>query len=148
MHLFRKKLIFNEEQNERMVEAIREAEKMTSGEIRIYIELKCRFVDPMDRALEIFNRFDIKNTKNKNGVLIYVAVRDRQFALLGDKGIDEKVGPDFWKKQASLLKQALAEKRYIPGICATVRSIGESLKKHFPYREDDENELPDDIIYG
>src|SRR5690625_4003690 len=105
MGIFKKKAIFNEDQNKKMVEAIEDAEEMTSGEIRVYIELKCKYVDALDRAHEIFHHLKMEDTKERNGVLVYVAMKDRQFAILGDEGIHEKVGDHFWRKQRDGMRQ-------------------------------------------
>lgn len=148
MSLFKKKPIFNEEQNKAIVEAIQDAEKMTSGEIRVYIELKCKYVDPMHRAHELFHELGVQKTNQHNGVLVYVALDDRQFAILGDEGIHKKVGDNFWQKQAEEMRRAFRDQRYVAGLSTAVRSIGDSLKTYFPHESDDENELPDDIIYG
>ena len=148
MSMFKKKPIFNDEQNKKLVSAIEDAEKMTSGEIRVYVELKCKYVDPMLRAQELFEKLDMQNTEKHNGVLVYVAMNDRQFAILGDEGIHKKVGDHFWQKQAEEMRSAFRNKQYIKGISTAVRSIGDSLKTYFPHQSDDINELPDDIIYG
>ncbi len=148
MGIFKKKAIFNEDQNKRIVKAIEDAEKMTSGEVRVYIELKCKYVDALDRAHEIFQQLNMENTKERNGVLVYVAMKDRQFAILGDKGIHEKVGDSFWKEQRNDMLQHFQKGKFIDGISSAVRSIGASLKSYFPHQSDDENELPDDVIYG
>lgn len=150
MKLFKnkKETIFNAAQNQVLTEAIRDAEKQTSGEIRVYIELKCKYVDAMDRAGELFYQLNMQQTEARNGVLVYVALKDRQFAILGDEGIHQKVGDHFWKEQAMEMRQAFRANRYVDGIATAVRSIGDSLKKYFPHQSDDQNELPDDIIYG
>ena len=96
MRLFKKKEFFTEAENQQIVQAIREAERMTSGEIRVFVEHRCRFVDAMDRAFEVFTKLQMDHTKYRNGVLIYVAIRDRQFAILGDEGINLKTGAHFW----------------------------------------------------
>lgn len=148
MSLFKKKNIFSEVQNKEVTTAIREAEKMTSGEVRVYVELRCKYVDPMDRARELFSLLNMQRTEARNGVLVYLALNDHQFAILGDEGIHQKVGDNFWQQQAVEMRKAFRDKQYITGITAAVRSIGESLKKYFPYQSDDQNELPDDIIFG
>lgn len=102
----------------------------------------------MERAEELFFQLNMQHTGDRNGVLVYVALKDRQFAILGDEGIHKKVGDHFWKKQAAGMREAFREKQYVDGIATAVRSIGESLKTYFPHQPDDENELPDDIIYG
>ena len=80
-----------------IVQAIRNAEKQTSGEVRVFVESKCRFMDPLDRALEIFAELKMQNTAQRNAVLVYVAIKDRQLAVYGDIGIHQKTGDDYWK---------------------------------------------------
>lgn len=146
--LFKKKNIFDDAANEAVVKAIQQAESMTSGEVRVYVEQKCKYVDPMDRAKEVFEMLNMQKTEARNGVLVYVAFRDRQLAILGDEGIHQKVGDDFWRKQLAAMREAFRKEQYVPGITAAVRSIGDSLKTYFPHQRDDRNELPDNIVYG
>lgn len=148
MSLFKKKNIFSEAQNKAVTEAIADAEKMTSGEVRVFVELKCKYVDAMDRAKDLFYQLNMHRTEARNGVLVYVALNDRQFAILGDQGIHKKVGNNYWQQQAGEMRRAFQESQYIAGITTVVRSIGDSLKTHFPYQSDDQNELPDDIVFG
>ena len=97
MSLFKKKEFFSQEENEKIVQSIRDAEKCTSGEVRVFVESKCKFLDPLDRALEIFADLKMENTEDRNAVLVYVALKDRQLAVYADKGIHEKVGDQFWQ---------------------------------------------------
>lgn len=145
---FGKKELLQEAEKSILVQAIRTAERLTSGEIRLYIESRCAYVDPMDRAKEIFLSLDMAKTRQRNGVLLYIALKDHQFAILGDQGIHEKVGDTFWQKEAVLLKQHFTQNRVVEGIEVCIREIGESLQLHFPYESGDDNELPDDIIMG
>src|SRR5450432_2413541 len=92
----KKKEFFSHADNEKIVQAIRDAEKLTSGEIRVFVEHKCRFMDAMDRALEIFANLKMEQTEGRNAVLLYIALKDRQLAVYGDKGIHEKTGEEFW----------------------------------------------------
>ena len=132
------------------MEAIRVAEKETSGEIRVYVESHCRFVDPLDRAAEIFWILKMEQTEQRNAVLVYVAIRDRQLALFGDKGIHEKVGDAFWNEKVKEILSHLSKKQsHADAIAKIVGDIGEALRFHFPYdRETDKNELSDDIVFG
>lgn len=148
MHLFKKKPFFNEAQSQEIIRSIKEAERMTSGEIRVFVEHHCRFVNAMDRAFEIFGKLQMHQTKHHNAVLLYLALKDRQFAILGDEGIHQKVGDDFWKQELADLKKYFRENRFVDGIANCVLEIGESLKQYFPYESDNEDELPDDIVYG
>jgi uncharacterized membrane protein len=145
----RKKEFFSFNEKERMVEAIRQAEQLTSGEIRVYTESHCRFVDPLDRAAEIFWGLKMDLTKDRNGVLVYVAMKDHQFAILADQGIHEKVGQAFWEKEVAVMKDHFKQQQPAEAIVAVVNDIGLALKTHFPYdNTTDKNELPDDIVFG
>jgi len=147
--LFRKSDFFSAEEKQQIIDSIKWAESKTSGEARIYVESRCRFVDPLDRAAEIFWGLKMEQTKDQNAVLVYVAIRDRQFAIYADKGIHEKVGTEFWEKEVLKMKSHFQAKQYADAIVHVVRDIGEALHKHFPYqRETDKNELPDDIVFG
>jgi uncharacterized membrane protein len=145
---FGKKELLQEAEKNLLVQAVRSAERLTSGEIRLFIESRCAYMDPMDRAREVFVSLDMTKTRQRNGVLLYIALRDHQFAILGDQGIHDKVGDSFWQKEALLLKQYFTQSRVVEGIAACIKEIGESLQLHFPYSASDENELPDDIILG
>jgi uncharacterized membrane protein len=145
----KKKEFFSKEDNEMIVQSIRDAEKQTSGEVRVFVESKCRFVDPLDRALEIFANFKMQNTAQRNGVLVYVAIKDRQLAVYGDTGIHQKTGDDYWKTAVNNMISHFNKENYAVGIAHCVSMIGEALQKHFPYDKDlDKNELPDEIIFG
>jgi len=146
---FSRKELFNTEEKQQIVAAIQAAERCTSGEIRVFVESRCRFVDPLDRAAEIFSRLNMDQTAARNGVLVYVALKDRQLALLGDKGIHEKVGREFWNQQVQRILSHFTRADYAGGIARVVAEIGEALQAHFPYDKDtDTNELPDDIVFG
>ncbi len=127
-----------------IVNAIRLAERETSGEIRVHVRRICRG-DALEEAKKIFGRLRMHNTRERNAVLIYVALDSRRFAILGDRGIHEKVGDLFWNgtrdKIASLFSQGALKE----GIIAGVMDAGEKLKAHFPCRRNDKNELPDTI---
>jgi len=145
----RRKDFFSEGEKQQIVTAIQAAEKQTSGEIRVYVESRCRFVDPLDRAAELFAGLKMEQTTARNGVLLYVALKDRQMALLGDKGIHEKVGSAFWNKEVKLILSHFNKANYADGIAHVVGEIGEALRTYFPYDKDsDTNELPDDIVFG
>lgn len=145
----RKKQYFSYNEQQAILEAIRQAEQKTSGEIRIYMEDRCRYVDPLDRAAEIFWGLKMDMTKDRNGVLVYVAMRDHQFAVLADQGIHEKVGQEFWYREVELMKQHFRQSHPVEAIINVIRDVGTALQTHFPYdRETDKNELPDDIVFG
>ena len=116
MSLFKKKEFFSKEENEKIVQSIRDAEKCTSGEIRVFVESKCKFIDPLDRALEIFAELKMENTEDRNAVLLYVALKDRQLAVYADKGIHEKVGDQFWQEVMSTILSHFNKENYAEGI--------------------------------
>lgn len=149
--LFRKKAIhfFSQEDNQRIVAAIQQAERLTSGEIRIYIESRCRFVDPVDRAIELFYGLKMDKTEEHNGVLLYIAIKDHQLAIYGDEGIHKKVGTAFWNEEIKHILSEFNADHFVEGIIRMVSEVGEALQQHFPYQRDtDKNELPDEIIFG
>ena len=140
---------FTSEEQQKMVEAIQAAERRTSGEVRVYVESKCRFVDPLDRAAELFYGLKMDATAAKNGVLVYVAMKHRQLAVFADEGIYQKAGAEFWKKQVQIMLAHFNKENYADGIAKVVTEIGEVLNEHFPYDDAaDKNELPDDIVFG
>src|SRR5437588_12659395 len=95
--LFKKKPFFSEDENEKIVQSIRNAEKRQSGEIRVFVESRCRYVDALDRAYQIFSNLEMEKTQDRNAVLVYVAVKDRQLAIFADSGIHQRVGEQFWQ---------------------------------------------------
>lgn len=140
---------FTKDQQAFIQSAVAEAEKNTSGEVRVYVESRCRFVDPLDRAAELFFGLQMDKTNDRNGVLVYVAMKDRQLAVFGDAGIHEKVGQDFWNAEVKKMLTAFNKENYAQGIATVVRDIGSVLTSHFPYdASTDKNELPDEIVFG
>src|SRR5690242_759998 len=143
------KKFFSEQENEQIVQSIRNAEKNTSGEIRVFVESKCRFVNALDRAAEIFLRLEMQKTTHRNAVLVYVAIKHRQLAVYGDEGIHQKLGNAYWNDAVKKMIAHFNKNNYAEGISQCVRDVGEALYTHFPYnKETDKNELPDDIIFG
>lgn len=138
---------FNEADKLQITNAIRVAETNTSGEIRVHIENKCTG-DVLDRAAYIFEKLEMHKTALRNGVLFYLAVEDRKFAILGDAGINQKVPEDFWESTKELVIEKLKEGKISEGLADGVIKAGEQLKAHFPYQKDDVNELSDDISFG
>jgi len=139
--------IMDKKQRQRLVEAIQKAEKNTSGEIRVHIENSCS-EELMDRAAFLFEKLQMHKTELRNGVLFYVAMKDRVFAILGDAGINSKVPEGFWdtiKERMTLLFQ---NNDPVGAIETGILMAGEQLKAHFPYQTDDVNELSDDISFG
>lgn len=151
LSIFKKKEpeFFSSEEKKLIVEAIKKAEQQTSGEVRVYIESRCRFVNAIDRAAEVFGELQMQNTKERNGVLVYIAMKDRQLAVFGDEGIHAKVGQVFWQKEVKEMLNQFKQSAYGAGIARIVSDIGIALHEHFPYQRDiDKNELPDDIVFG
>ncbi len=147
--LFKKKEFFSIEEKEKIIAAIRNAEKCTSGEVRVFVESRCRFIDPIDRALEIFSELIMQNTIHRNAVLVYVAIKDRQLAVYGDSGINEKTGEQYWKEEVGIMLSEFNKECYADGIAKCVTDIGRALQQYFPYiKGEDKNELPDEIIFG
>lgn len=148
-HLFKKKPFFSKEENESIVQSIRDAEKQTSGEIRVFVEHKCRFIDPLDRAYEIFTQLKMNETEHRNGVLFYVALKDKQLAIFADSAIHQAVGEQYWKDVVKHILAFFNKENYATGITECIQKIGEALKSSFPYDgHTDKNELPDEIIFG
>ena len=140
---------FTIDEKERIVNAVKKAELQTSGEVRIFIESKCRFVNPIDRAKELFDELNMYNTAERNAVLVYIAMSHRQLAVYGDVGIYQKTGAAFWNEQVKTMISHFNSSDYVEGICEVVLKIGEALQTHFPYdKVNDTNELPDDIVFG
>lgn len=137
----------SKEGQQKIVQAIKEAELDTSGEIRVHIESKCP-ADPVQRAVYIFNYLKMYNTQARNGVLVYVAVESRKFAIIGDAGINRVVPDDFWDGIKERMGAAFSAGDYTGGLYTAIREAGESLKKYFPYQTDDINEQPDEISFG
>ncbi len=137
---------FTPEQQEDIRQAIMDAELDTSGEIRVHIENSCKG-EVMDRALGIFKTLGMQDTKQRNGVLFYLALKNRKFAILGDQGIHKKVGDDFWDGIRQTMLIHFRNDEFTKGLCEGIRLAGEQLKHHFPYQRADVNELPDDISF-
>ena len=134
---------------QQLVEAIQLAEKNTSGEIRVFVESKLGKVDALTRAKEIFFKNKMNETKERNGVLVYVAVNDKKIAIYADQGIYEKMGIEFWYSQVQEMTSHFKAMNYITGISAVVNGIGIALQHHFPFdRATDTNELSDEIMIG
>ena len=143
------KHFFSPEEEARIINAIRTAEQQTSGEVRLYIESKCRFVDPLDRAAEIFLQLKMHETANRNGVLIYIAIHDHQLAVFADEGIYNKAGQQFWNNAVRTMLSEFKKEHYADGLIEVISKTGLLLKTHFPYDSStDKNELPDDIVFG
>ncbi len=106
-------------------------------------------MDPLDRAAELFWQLKMDYTQDRNAVLVYVAVRDHQFAVFADQGIHEKVGNEFWNQEVQAMRKHFVQNHYADAVTQVVKDVGQALQFHFPFnRETDKNELPDDIIFG
>jgi len=138
---------FQTADRERIVAAIKEAEKNTSGEIRMHIESVCA-EDVMDRAVHYFETLKMHKTALRNGVLFYLAYKDRKFAILGDAGINAKVPAGYWDNIKEAMLNHFKEGDYTGGLEKGILMAGEQLKVHFPYQKDDVNELSDEISFG
>ena len=140
-------VFLTKEEEQEIVEAIRLAEKETSGEIRIHIE-KTTSKDPFDRALEVFHLLEMDQTELKNGVLIYLAVEDKKFVICGDKGINELVEADFWDTTKNSMANHFKNSNFKHGLVEGITKAGIQLQKYFPFKEGDINELSNEISKG
>lgn len=145
-HLMKASTFFTSDQQEAIVKAIGEAEHATSGEIRVHIETSCK-VDVLDEAAWLFKKVGMQKTADRNGVLIYLALKERNFAIIGDSGINAVVPPGFWDSVRDHMQQRFSEGLFAEGLVEGVLMAGEKLKEHFPRSENDVNELPDAISF-
>ena len=137
----------SKEGQQKVVEAIGQAEKNSSGEIRLHIEDDCK-EDLMDHAAYVFEKLEMHKTELRNGVLFYVSVNPHGFAILGDVGINQKVANDFWDKTRNHVIENFKKGDYAKGLSEGIIMAGEQLKASFPYQTDDVNELSDEISFG
>jgi len=137
---------FSKEQQAQILAVVKEAEMETSGEIRVHIESSLKG-DVLDRAAWLFKKLGMHNTAERNGVLFYLAVNDRKFAIIGDAGINAKVPGGFWDDISELLKNNFKEGKFTEGLSEGILLAGKHLKIHFPHKPDDVNELPDEISF-
>ncbi|MBN2302542.1 MAG: TPM domain-containing protein [Lentisphaerae bacterium] len=138
---------FNKEDERQILDAIKDAESDTSGEIRVHIQERCKG-DPIETAKKVFERIGMTSTEKRNGVLFFLAYADRKFAILGDKGIDDAVPDDFWRSIVETVISHFKEGRFTHGLRDGILETGRALKKYFPYQSDDVNELKDEISHG
>jgi uncharacterized membrane protein len=138
---------FTAEEQLAIVNAIKEAETNTSGEVRVHIDKTCK-EDVLDRAAYWFAKLDMHKTELRNGVLFYLATADHKFAILGDAGINAKVPADFWDETKNLMLSHFKEGRYSQGLIEGILMSGAQLKAHFPYQKNDTNELSDELSFG
>ena len=137
----------SKEEEQEIVTAIQTAELNTSGEIRIHIEGTSKTA-PFERALEVFGELEMQNTEQRNGVLLYLAVNDHQFAICGDEGVDKVVADDFWDCTRDVMAVHFKKGQFKEGIIAGILNAGEQLKQFFPWQTDDANELSNEISKG
>ena len=142
-----KESFLNEFDEQQIVEAIRNAEQNTSGEIRVHIE-KWNEKPPLERAQEVFYLLNMQQTSLQNGILIYIASESKKMAIIGDKGIHAFVGDDFWNAEKNLLIQYFKQEKYADGIAVVVEHVGTKLKEFFPFQTDDKDELTNEISNG
>ncbi len=138
---------FTKEQQENIRVAIMNAELDTSGEIRVHIENTCKG-DSLDRALEVFTKLGMEKTAGRNGVLIYLAVKNRKFAIIGDEAIHAVVTEVFWDSVKNKMMNRFRENQFTQGLVEAITETGLQLKKYFPYKTDDVNELSDEISFS
>ena len=142
-------MLSTKEEEARIASAIQLAEQGTSGEIRLFVEDFCLRDHPVERAAEVFDLFGMFHTKERNGVLIYLAEKSRHLAIWGDSGIHERVGGTFWEQEKQLMREHLQRDEAAEGVCKAIALMGARLQAFFPADpNDNENELPDEIIYG
>jgi len=139
--------LFTEQEKQQIVAAVKIAELNTSGEIKVHIERKCK-EDVLDHAAFMFETLEMHKTELRNGVLIYLALEDRQLAILGDAGINMKVPKGFWEETRDIMISNFKNGDFAKGLSEGIIKAGEQLKEHYPYQKGDVNELSDDISFG
>jgi len=141
------KNFFSEKDRTSILAAIASAEKNTSGEIRVHIENSFKG-EVLDQASYMFKKLGMHRTAQRNGVLIYLALKNRQFAVIGDAGINSRVPDGFWDGVKDLMSGHFREGRFTEGLVSGINLAGIMLKEHFPWQSQDQNELPDEISFG
>ncbi len=150
MFLRKPKSLLPDAVQEQVVRAIRAAEARTTGELRVFVESSCTYMDAIDRAKEIFKELAMEKTERRNAVLVYLAIKDKQFAIFGDEQIYVQAGgAQFWLAAGNLLQNQLRAGNISDGLCACIEALGAALEQHFPPDPTvDKNELPDEIVFG
>ena len=138
---------FTDPQQQAIIKSIENAELNTSGEIRLHVEDTCK-INPVDRAIEIFEKLEMHKTELRNGVLFYLATKDKKIAVIGDKGINDIVTENFWDDIKNEIINQFKNNQFTEGICKGIEMAGEKLKMHFPFQVGDTNELSNDISFG
>lgn len=139
--------IFTKSEEKNIIQAIEKAELHTSGEIRLHVEDNCTS-NPYERALEVFYLLKMENTKERNGVLLYIAIKDRKLAIIGDQGIHEKLSNDFWDNIITKLQENFKNEIFAKGIIEAILEIGNQLSTYFPLNNDDKDELTNEISFS
>lgn len=140
--------LLNTEEQEAIKLAIQAAEFQTSGEIRVFVESTCKEKNVLDRAVQQFYHLKMEETALRNGVLIYLAIDEKRFAIIGDKGINEKVPENFWESTKDIMISYFKKSEMTEGLKQGIAMVGEQLKMYFPYDKNDKNELPDEIAFS
>jgi uncharacterized membrane protein len=140
--------LFTPEQKKKILQEISEAELDTSGEIRVHIENHCKVQDTFLRGVELFHKLNMHKTEQRNGVLFYLALKDKKFAIIGDEGINQKVPPHFWDDIKTEMSHKFREGNFTEGLSLGIDQAGKQLKAHFPYQNNDKNELSDEISFN
>lgn len=140
-------LFFSKKEKESIVQAIHEAEKKTSGEIRVHLVKNVKG-HVLEHAREIFDRIGMSRTKHRNGILILMVLDSKQFAIVGDQGIHEKVPATFWNDIVSGMAEHFKQNAFSEGLKEAVLRVGSKLSEYFPIEPNDENELSDEISYS
>ena len=135
-------------EHDRIVEAIRDAESKTSGQIRVFIQRGALDVDPLIAAQKKFHRLGVHKTRERNAVLIFVAPRAHKFAVVGDRAIHEKCGEELWQRIVEKMREHFRNENFSHAIVDAIRETGDALAAHFPKRSTSAGELPDEVVEG
>lgn len=139
---------FSDAQVMRIESAIQDAEKNSSGEIRVHIEDHCKGGDPVICAQQVFHKVGMDKTALRNGVMFYLAVKDHQFSVIGDSGIHKHVPPGFWDLVRDTMQEQFKQHKFTEGLCQGISMTGIELKKYFPLSDTDKNELSNEVTFG
>ena len=138
---------FKVHEEHQILKAIKQAETVCSGEIRVFVEDKCPET-VQGRTLEVFKKLKMFETRQRNGILIYIALKDKKFSVFGDEGIHQHLGFHFWRTEAKYLREFFEEDMMVIGLCHVIKHLGDTMQPIFPHTDNDTNELPDEIVYG
>jgi uncharacterized membrane protein len=145
--MFTSQTFLSSQERDQIVAAIHEAEEKSPGEIKVYFERHCK-IDVLDRAVQVFAKLKLNETKLQTGILIYVAYADKMFAILGDKGINEVVPANFWDETKTIMENDFKEGRFGDGLVKGIKLSGEALRKYYKPMDENKNEISDDIVIG